>query len=134
VGPRHRVLDVATGTGVAAEAAIEAVGRSGAVVATDLSPAMLEKARGRLSEKLNVSLAVEDGQSLTFPDQQFDAVLCAMGLMLFPDPARGLSEFRCVVREGRWAAVSVIGSALHGVNCEMRSPRLTASSRPDCWR
>jgi ubiquinone/menaquinone biosynthesis C-methylase UbiE len=107
VGPGYKVLDVATGTGVAAEAAIEAVGPSGAVVATDLSPAMLEKARGRLSEKLNVSLAVEDGQSLTFPDQQFDAVLCAMGLMLFPDPARGLSEFRRVLREGRWAAVSV---------------------------
>ena len=30
-----------------------------------------------------------------------------MGLMLFPDPARGLSEFRRVLREGRWAAVSV---------------------------
>jgi ubiquinone/menaquinone biosynthesis C-methylase UbiE len=68
---------------------------------------MLEKARGRLSEKLNVSFAVEDGQSLTFPDEQFDAVLCDMGLMLFPDPARGVSEFRRVLREDRWAAVSV---------------------------
>ena len=38
VGPGYKVLDVATGTGVAAEAAIEAVGPSGAVVATDLSP------------------------------------------------------------------------------------------------
>jgi SAM-dependent methyltransferase len=101
------VLDIATGTGVAAEAAAEAVGPSGAVVATDLSPAMLERARGRLSEKQNVSLAVEDGQSLSFPDKQFDAVLRAMGLMLFPDPACGLSEFRRVLREGRWAAVSV---------------------------
>ena len=100
VGPGYKVLDVATGTGIAAEAAIKAIGPSGAVVATDLSPAMLEKARGRLSEKLNVSLAVEDGQSLTFPDQHFDAVLCAMGLMLFPDPARGPSEFRRVLREG----------------------------------
>jgi ubiquinone/menaquinone biosynthesis C-methylase UbiE len=68
---------------------------------------MLEKARGRLGEKLNVSFAVEDGQSLTFPDEQFDAVLCSMGLMLFPDPSRGLSEFRRVLREDRWAAVSV---------------------------
>lgn len=107
VGRDHRVLDVATGNGVAAEAAAKAVGRSGAVVATDLSPAMLEGARERLSEIPNVSIAVEDGQSLTFPDEQFDAVLCAMGLMLFPDPARGLSEFRRVLRKGRWAAVSV---------------------------
>ena len=55
----------------------------------------------------NVALGVEDGQSLTFPDEQFDAVLCAMGLMLFPDPTRGLSEFRRVLREGGWAAISV---------------------------
>jgi SAM-dependent methyltransferase len=107
VGPGRRVLDIATGTGVAAEAAAEAVGPSGAVVATDLSPAMLKRARERLGAMPNVALAVEDGQSLTFPDEQFDAVLCAMGLMLFPDPARGLSEFRRVLREGGWAAVSV---------------------------
>ena len=107
VSPNYRVLDVATGTGVAAEAAVEAVGPSGTVVATDLSPAMLERARGRLSQMPNVSLAVEDGQSLTFSDEQFDTVLCAMGLMLFPDPARGLLEFSRVLRTGGWAAVSV---------------------------
>jgi ubiquinone/menaquinone biosynthesis C-methylase UbiE len=51
VSPGYKVLDVANGTSVAAEAAIEAVGPSGAVVATDLSPAMLEKALGRVSAK-----------------------------------------------------------------------------------
>ena len=107
VGPGQRVLDVATGTGVAAEAASKAVGASGNVVATDLSAAMLERARERLGAARNVSFAVEDGQSLSFPDQQFDAVLCAMGLMLFPDPARGLAAFRRVLRDDGWAAVSV---------------------------
>jgi ubiquinone/menaquinone biosynthesis C-methylase UbiE len=107
VGRDQQVLDVATGTGVAAEAAVQVVGSSGAVVATDLSPAMLERARERFGHVANVSLAVEDGQALTFPDEQFDAVLCAMGLMLFPEPARGLAEFRRVLRKGHWAAVSV---------------------------
>jgi ubiquinone/menaquinone biosynthesis C-methylase UbiE len=55
----------------------------------------------------NVSFAVEDGQRLTRPDQSFDAVLCNMGLMYFPDPACGLSEFRRVLRLGGRAAVSV---------------------------
>lgn len=103
----HRVLDIATGTGVAAEAAATAVGPSGQVVATDLSPAMLDQARHRLATRPNIAFAIEDGHSLTFPDKSFDAVLCAMGLMLFPDPARGLTEFRRVLRDDAWAAVSV---------------------------
>src|SRR4051812_3271445 len=107
LSPGQRVLDVATGTGVAAELAAQAVGDSGHVVATDLFPAMLDKARERLGGLPYVSFVVEDGQALTFPDEGFDAVLCAMGLMLFPDPARGLAEFRRVLRRGRWAAASV---------------------------
>jgi ubiquinone/menaquinone biosynthesis C-methylase UbiE len=107
LSPGNRVLDVATGTGIAAEAAVQAVGPSGHVVATDLFPAMLDKARERLGALPNISFAAEDGQALTFPEEDFDAVLCAMGLMLFPDPARGLSEFRRVLRPGGWAAASV---------------------------
>jgi ubiquinone/menaquinone biosynthesis C-methylase UbiE len=107
IAPGQRVLDIATGTGLAAEAAVEEVGPLGHLVATDLSPAMLEKTRERLGAVPNVSFAIEDGQALTLPDGSFDAVLCAMGLMLFPDPARGLAEFRRVLRTGGWAAASV---------------------------
>jgi SAM-dependent methyltransferase len=49
----------------------------------------------------------EDAQALSFPDETFDAVVCNLGLMFFPEPAWGLSEFRRVLRPGRWAAVSV---------------------------
>src|SRR5215210_4692835 len=59
LAPGMRVLDVATGTGLAAEAALAAVGPTGSVVATDLSPAMVEKARNRLGEARNVSVSVE---------------------------------------------------------------------------
>jgi SAM-dependent methyltransferase len=34
-------------------------------------------------------------------------VLCSLGLMFFPDPARGLAEFRRALRPGGRAAVSV---------------------------
>jgi ubiquinone/menaquinone biosynthesis C-methylase UbiE len=107
VVPGQRVLDIATGTGLAAAAALEVVGSSGHVTAADLSSAMVGKARARLAEAPNVNIAVEDGQALSFPDQGFDAVLCSLGLMFFPDPTRGLAEFHRVLRPGGRAAVSV---------------------------
>jgi ubiquinone/menaquinone biosynthesis C-methylase UbiE len=107
IAPGMRVLDIAAGTGLSAEAALSAVGPFGHVTAADLSPAMVEKARERLGQAANASVSVEDGQALSFPDGSFDAVLCNLGLMFFPDPARGLREFRRVLRGGGRAAVSV---------------------------
>src|SRR5258708_37069708 len=100
IAPGMRVLDIATGTGLSAEAALAAVGPTGHVSAADVSPAMAEKARQRLAKAPNASVSVEDGPALSFADRSFDAVLCNLGLMFFPDPVRGLSEFRRVLRPG----------------------------------
>jgi ubiquinone/menaquinone biosynthesis C-methylase UbiE len=107
VAAGQQVLDIATGTGLAAEAALALVGPAGHVTAADLSPGMIAGARLRLGDAVNVSIAVEDGQALSFPNASFDTVLCSMGLMFFPDPSRGLAEFRRVLRPGGFAAVSV---------------------------
>ena len=105
--PGMRVLDIAAGTGLVAEAALNVIGSDGCVIAADLSPAMAEKARVRLGQSRNASVAVEDGQALSFPDGSFDAVVCSLGLMFFPNPRRGLAEFHRVLRPGGRAAVSV---------------------------
>jgi ubiquinone/menaquinone biosynthesis C-methylase UbiE len=107
VAPGMHVLDIATSTGLSAEAALAAVGPTGHVTAADVSPAMAEHARARLGKASNASVSVEDGQALSFADRSFDAVLCNLGLMFFPDPERGLSEFRRVLRPGSRVAVSV---------------------------
>jgi len=107
IAPGMHVLDVATGTGLSAEAALAVVGPTGHVIAADISPAMADKARARLAKAPNASVSVEDGQALSFADGSFDAVLCNLGLMFFPDPVRGLSEFRRVLRPGGRVAVSV---------------------------
>src|SRR5215472_11280343 len=108
VGFGHRVLDVATGTGEAAIAAISLVGDSGVVVGADISAAMLRTARSRLPPSYRA--IVTDGQALAFENASFDAVICQLGLMFFPDPARGLAEFRRVLRAGRRAAACVIST------------------------
>jgi SAM-dependent methyltransferase len=93
--------------GLAAEVAAQAVGPSDHVVATDISPAVIERARERLAGVPNVFFAVEDGERLTLLAGSFDAVLCNIGLMSFPDPARGLAEFHRTLRPGGRVAASV---------------------------
>jgi ubiquinone/menaquinone biosynthesis C-methylase UbiE len=107
IAPGMHVLDIATGAGLSAEAALAAVGPIGYVMAADVSPAMAEKARERLGKTPNASVSVEDGQALSFADCSFDAVLCNLGLMFFPEPVRGLSEFRRALHPGGRVAVSV---------------------------
>src|SRR5437870_2461733 len=102
-----RVLDVAAGSGEAAAMALSVVGRSGGVIGADISSAMLHAARVRLSSA-SFRPAVMDGQALAFRDASFDAVVCQLGLQFFPDPVRGVMEFRRVLRPRRWAAVCVI--------------------------
>jgi hypothetical protein len=36
--------------------------------------------------------------------------VCQLGLQFFPDPVRGLAEFRRVLHVGRWTAVCVIST------------------------
>src|SRR5262245_33249853 len=109
VEPRCRVLDVSTGTGEAAQMALPLVGTEGVVIGADISPAMLTSARIRLSGSPFVPVAA-DGQALPFRDASFDAVVCQLGLQFFPDPVRGLGEFRRVLRKGGRVAICVIST------------------------
>src|SRR5690349_14919469 len=83
LAPGQRVLDVATGTGLAAELAARVVGPEGSIVAADISADMVERARARLNAFPNVSVTVENAQTLSFANESFDAVICNMGLMFF---------------------------------------------------
>ena len=104
----QRVLDIATGTGLAAQAVQNVVGPDGHVTAADASPSMAEQARLRFGDAANVEVRIADGQAMEFADASFDAVICSLGLMFFPNPERGLAEFYRVLRPGGRVAVSVI--------------------------
>ena len=125
----QRVLDIATGTGIAAEAALGGVGPTGSVIATDVSPEMVDEARRRLEKSANATVTVEDGQSLSFPEKSFDTVLCSFGLMFMPDPARALAEFHRVLRPGGRAAVSVLTAPERSYNGRVNV--IVARHKPD---
>jgi ubiquinone/menaquinone biosynthesis C-methylase UbiE len=102
----YRVLDVATGTGVAAQAAASIVGRAGLVIGGDISPTMLDTARRALKD-LPITFEAFDAQALPYEDARFDAVICHLGLMFFSDPPTALAEFHRVLRRNGWTAVGV---------------------------
>ena len=105
-----RVLDVATGSGEASLGAASVIGATGTMIGVDISSAMLNAAVGRLAGRPFFPV-VADGQSLPFPSASFDAVLCHLGLMFFPNPALGLLEARRVLRPGCCMGVCVISTA-----------------------
>ena len=102
IGPRSRVLDVAAGSGDQTLDIAERVGPDGCVLATDLSPAILALAQ-RNAERAghrNVETKVADGERLPVDDANFDAAVCRLGLMFFPDPLQGLREMHRATRPG----------------------------------
>lgn len=97
-----RVLDVAAGAGDQTLEIAERVGAEGFVLATDLSPAILAfaKANALRAGHRNVETRVADGERLEVEEGSFDAAVCRLGLMFFPDPLQGLREMHRALRTG----------------------------------
>jgi SAM-dependent methyltransferase len=108
VQPGSRVLDVAAGTGEQTLMAAHRVGPTGYVLATDNSSSMLNVAvdAARKEGLTNVETRVMNAENLELDVDSFDAVICRQALMLFPNPAKGLTEMRRVVKpEGKVAVI-----------------------------
>jgi SAM-dependent methyltransferase len=107
-----RVLDVAAGSGDQTLDIAGRVGPSGSVLATDLSPAILAFARdnARRLGFQNVETQTADGETLGVREAGFDAVICRLGLMFFPDPGKGLMEMRRALTPGGRLCTMVFSS------------------------
>jgi ubiquinone/menaquinone biosynthesis C-methylase UbiE len=73
------ILDIGTGTGHLAIALAQIIGDKGRVVGIDISPRMLEQARIKV-DKLkfkNIKLQLADAETLDYPINTFDHILCA---------------------------------------------------------
>jgi ubiquinone/menaquinone biosynthesis C-methylase UbiE len=108
IKPGSRVLDIATGIGEPSLTAAKQVGKSGHVLATDISPQMLSFAKQR-AISLGLQDVIEfkegDAETIDLPPSTFDSALCRWGLMLLQDFKAGLSNiYRSLVEGGHFAA------------------------------
>jgi ubiquinone/menaquinone biosynthesis C-methylase UbiE len=98
--PEDTVLDVATGAGHAALAYAPHVS---AVVASDITPEMLEQVR-RLAAERGLSNVETCGdapaEALPFPDVAFEKVLCRVAPHHFPEVTRFVAESYRVLKPG----------------------------------
>jgi SAM-dependent methyltransferase len=110
-----RVLDAACGSGYPTIAAAAAIGRTGRVVATDISPEMLAAASRRAGEAGfdNIDFIEADAEELGLESASVDAATNTYGLMFCPDPQRAVGEMRRVLRRGSCAAIAVWDEPRH---------------------
>jgi SAM-dependent methyltransferase len=97
------------------------VGLTGYVLAVDIAASMLHIAAeaARTASLTNVETCVMNAESLALDADAFDAVICRIALMLFPQPAHALTEMRRVVQPGGKVATMVYSAVdknpYHGI-------------------
>jgi len=94
----ERVLDVAAGTGTSA---LPAARRGAEVVATDLTPELLEVGRTQATaEGVDVTWQTADAEALPFGDAVFDVTMSSIGVMFAPHHQAAADELVRVTRSG----------------------------------
>lgn len=102
--PGERVLDIGCGAGIDSLIAAGMVGPTGQVIGVDMTPAMLEKARGAGQEAGldNVDFRQGVGEQLPVEDGWADVIISNGVLNLMPDKRAALQEMaRTLKPDGR---------------------------------
>jgi SAM-dependent methyltransferase len=134
VQPGDRVLDVAAGSGNASLPAALAGGR---VVATDLTPELVQIGRERAAaQALDIDWQEADAEHLGFADSEFDVVLSCVGVMFAPFHQPVADELLRVTRPGgrvaliNWTPEGFIGQLFATMKPFVPGPPTGASPGP----
>ncbi len=95
-------LEIACGTGVMTRHLSAALPEGTTLVATDLSPTMVDAAQANVerSGPGTVEFKTADGTNLPFEDDSFDVVSCQFGVMFYADKRVGYREAARVLKPG----------------------------------
>lgn len=109
IEPGARILDIACGAGSQSLSAARIVGANGHVIASDISETMLQHVREnvRTAGLKNISTLRGAADEIGIPAESIDAIICRLGLMLFPDPKSALKSVHDVLKPGGKVAVVV---------------------------
>jgi malonyl-CoA O-methyltransferase len=121
--PAARILEIGCGTGALAGAVIERAGSAGLRwTATDIAPAMVERARARLAHHDGISFAVMDGER---PDLAgpFDLICSSLAIQWFTDLNAALGCLRGLLAPGGRLAFTTLAD---GSFAEWRAAHGTA--------
>jgi SAM-dependent methyltransferase len=98
LGAARRVLDVGCGSGTLLAAAVEA---GADAVGVDVSPAMVDAARGRAPAATVVTADAQTADLLALaPGPPFDRVVSRFGVMFFDDPTAAFANIRAAAAPG----------------------------------
>jgi SAM-dependent methyltransferase len=112
IGTGDHVLDIAAGAGQQSIQAANRVGRSGWVLATDISSNILALAvrEAEAAGMTNLETRVLDAEQLDLPNTSFDAVISRLGLMYLPNLQTALAGMRRVLKPGGRIAAMVFST------------------------
>jgi len=136
VGPGHRVLDIAAGSG---NAAIPAARTGAQVVASDLTPELFEAGRRRAAEAgVEIEWHEADAEHLPYEDGSFDTALSCVGIMFAPFHERSAAELVRVIRPGgtigllSWTPSGFIGQMFRAMK-PFAAPAPEGAQPPPLW-
>ncbi len=136
IGAGMKVLDVAAGTG---NASIPAAERGAEVVASDLTPELLDAGRAVAEAKgVELEWVTADAENLQFEDGQFDVVMSSIGAMFAPHHQAVADELVRVCRPGgtigmlNWTPEGMIG-ALFKTMGPFAPPPPPGAQPPPLW-
>ena len=107
INPGQKVLDLATGTGMAAIKAASLVGDRGSVVGIDIAPGMLNQARNKAQalNLNNIEFILADVEDLEFPANSYDRILCSAAFIWMWDLQAALSHWHKLLKPGGIIAI-----------------------------